>query len=245
MELLKHAAGWEQTARWLHILSGICWIGLLYFFNFVQVPAYAGMDATARNHALHNVTRRGLWWFRWAAVATFLTGLLIISFDTEYHHSEFWKTRGGLGIETGMLIAIIMLLNVWGVIWRNNKVVLANAQGVLEGKPADPNAAVAGRKAAMASRQNANFSIVMVFLMIFPSHIAPLLDQASTSNGLVKVLTGSQKGIYWAITLVLIGGLELNALGFMPWKAEPKKGLNVIYDSVRNVLIAGFVLWAV
>ena len=237
MELLKQA-GFAGLARWLHILSGICWIGLLYFFNFVQVPAYAAMDATARNHAINNVTRRTLWWFRWAAVATFLTGILIALLTSDYF-TDFGKTARGVSISTGMLIAIIMLLNVWGVIWRNQKIVLANAEAVLAGQPANPDAPAAGRKAVMASRQNALFSIVMVFLMIFPSHLATLGKYSAV------IYESSKTGTYWAISMILIIVLELNCLGLMPWKFEPKKGLNVLYDSVRNVLIAGFGLWLV
>lgn len=65
--------------RWLHILAGIMWIGLLYYFNFVQVPAFAafGDEGRARNIAIDKVARKALWWFRWAAISTFVTGILI------------------------------------------------------------------------------------------------------------------------------------------------------------------------
>ena len=142
--------------RWLHILVGIMWIGLLYYFNFVQVPAFAafGDEARARNIAIDKVARKALWWFRWAAVVTFVTGILITVVTKDYY-VDFGKQPGGIAIATGMLLGIIMMLNVWGVIWRNQKVVLANAANVLAGGEADPNAAAAGRKAVMASRQNA------------------------------------------------------------------------------------------
>jgi uncharacterized membrane protein len=221
--------------RWLHIVFGIVWIGLLYFFNFVQVPAYAefGDDAKARNLAIDKVTRRALWWFRWAALGTFLTGIIIVGLTKDYFDAGL-KDAGNSGIVTGMLLGTIMLLNVWGVIWRNQKVVLANAANVLAGHPADPAAAAAGRRALMASRQNTLFSISLVWFMVFKSH-APYLGEMSSGKF----------AFYWIVALVLIAILELNALGLMPWKTEPKKGLNVFYDSVQNVLIAGFGLWVI
>jgi uncharacterized membrane protein len=225
--------------RWLHILAGIMWIGLLYYFNFVQVPAFAafGDEAKARNIAIDKVARKALWWFRWAAVFTFVTGILITLITEDYFGNEFGKRAGGIAISIGMVLGIIMLLNVWGVIWRNQKVVLANAANVLAGGEADPNAAAAGRRAVMASRQNAIFSVSMLYFMVYNSH-------APTSGVL---LSGSKMGPLWLITLIIIGVLELNALGLMPWKTTPNKGLNVLYDGpgVRNPLVAAFGLWAV
>ena len=157
--------------RWLHILVGVTWIGLLYYFNLVQVPAFAafGDEATARNIALDKVARRALWWFRWAALSTFVIGLLITS-ARGLLRNDFGKRATGLAISTGMLLGIIMMLNVWGVIWRNQKVVLANAANVVAGGEADPAAAAAGRKALLASRQNTIFSVSMLYFMVFTSH---------------------------------------------------------------------------
>lgn len=226
--------------RWLHILAGIMWIGLLYYFNFVQVPAFAafGDEGRARNIAIDKVARKALWWFRWAAISTFITGILITVVTENYFSDGFGKSAGGLAISTGMLLGTIMMLNVWGVIWRNQKVVLANAANVLAGGEADPNAAAAGRRAMMASRQNTIFSVSMLFFMVYKSH-GPYAGSLELSGGKV--------GTFWLITLILIVVLELNALGLMPWKTQPNKGLNVLYDGpgVRNPLIAAFGLWAI
>lgn len=224
--------------RWFHILAGICWIGLLYYFNFVQVPAFAeyGDEGKARNLALDKIARRALWWFRWSALLTFVMGILIVGTEKDYF-------QGGLrvpqhsAILTGMILGTIMLLNVWGVIWRNQKVVLANAANVLAGGQPDPNAAAAGRKAFMASRQNVLFSISMLWFMVFAAHSDNTYGKDPLSSG--KIAT------YWIIAIVLIAVFELNALGMMPWKATAKKGLNIVYESVQNVLIAGFGLWAI
>ncbi|MCB0999234.1 MAG: urate hydroxylase PuuD [Acidimicrobiales bacterium] len=225
--------------RWLHILVGIMWIGLLYYFNFVQVPAFAafGDEAKARNIAIDKVARKALWWFRWAAFSTFVTGILITVVTENYFYDGFGKSAGGIGISVGMLLGTIMMLNVWGVIWRNQKVVLANAANLLAGGEADPNAAAAGRKALMASRQNTIFSVSMLFFMVYKGHG---LTQGAE-------LGGGAMGAFWLITLVLIGVLEANALGLMPWKTQPNKGLNILYDGpgVRNPLVAAFGLWVI
>ena len=225
--------------RWLHILGGIMWIGLLYYFNFVQVPAFAafGDEARARNIAIDKVARKALWWFRWAAVFTFVTGILITLIEKDYYSEGFGKNPGGIAISTGMLLGIIMMLNVWGVIWRNQKVVLANAANVLAGGEANPDAPAAGRRAVMASRQNAIFSVTMLFFMVYKGHSPRVADTVSSGN----IAT------YWIIALVIIAILEVNALGLMPWKTAPNKGINTLYDGkgVRNPLIAAFGLWVV
>ncbi len=225
----------EWGFRWLHILAGITWIGLLYFFNFVQVPAYAafGDENKTRNLAVVNVTARALWWFRWAALFTFLTGILIVGATKDYFAGGL-KVPEHSGILTGMLLGTIMLLNVWGVIWRNQKVVIANAANVLGGGQANPDAAAAGRRALMASRQNTVFSIAMLWFMVFGGHTTYVDDLSSGSVA-----------FYWIIAIIIIAVLEVNALGLMPWKTAPKKGLNVLYDTVQNVLIAGFGLWLI
>jgi uncharacterized membrane protein len=230
--------------RWIHILAGIVWIGMLYYFNLVQVPAFAEFEqheggAKARNVALDKVARRALWWFRWAAVSTFVTGLLIVG-ATKGYFSKATGTDGASytpsathAILLGMLLGTIMMLNVWGVIWRNQKTVLANAVNVLGGGTADPNAAAAGRRAFMASRTNVIFSVTMLFFMVFKGH-APYAADAPKS------------GIaFWIISLVLIALLELNALGLMPWKTTAKKGMNIVLESVQNVLIAAGVVWVI
>ena len=231
--------------RWLHILAGITWIGLLYYFNFVQVPAFAQFEAEphkeiggkARLIAIDKVARKALWWFRWSAASTFVTGILILIVTEDYFANDFGKRAGGIAISTGMLLGTIMLLNVWGVIWRCQKVVLANAANVLAGGAPDPSAAGEGRKALMASRQNAIFSVSMLFFMVYKGH--------SLRQG-VEVSSGSMMA-FWIIALVIIVVMELNALGMMPWKTEANKGLNQMYDGpgVRNPLVAAFGLWIV
>lgn len=225
--------------RWIHIVFGIAWIGLLYYFNFVQVPAFAayGDEAKARNISIDKLARKALWYFRWAALSTFVTGILITLVTDNYFFDGFGTNSYGLAISLGMLLGIVMLVNVWGVIWRNQKVVLANAANVLAGGEADPNAAAAGRRALMASRTNAIFSVSMVFFMVYPSH---------GPRSFIEVGSGSM-ALFWIVSLGLIAVLEVNALGLMPWKTQANKGINVLYDGpgVRNPMIAAFGLWVI
>jgi uncharacterized membrane protein len=226
--------GGAFISRWAHVLFGITWIGLLYYFNFVQVPAFAQMEAAARNNAIDKLASRALWWFRWAAVATFLSGLLIYVFQVRngtmvWADGEYMKTLPGISIVTGISLAIIMLLNVWGVIWRNQKIVIASARGVQEGKEPDPRAADAGRKALMASRQNAIFSLPMLLFMVGTSHFA-----YGTADP-----QGGTRAIYWGVVFVVTVLLELNALGVFGRKPG---GTRVIYDTHKAAIITGLVL---
>ena len=158
--------------RYLHVLVGIAWIGLLYYFNLVQVPALAsyGDEAKARNLTLDKLARRALWWFRWAAIMTLGTGILITGQPDYWQNFLNTGSTNGIGhdaaISVGMIFAITMAANVWMVIWKNQKVVLANAVNVLGGGQADPNAAAAGRRALLASRQNMIFSVSMLWFMV-------------------------------------------------------------------------------
>src|SRR6478752_3998206 len=102
-------SGYAFLSRWLHVVVGITWIGLLYYFNFVQVPAFAEMEAAARNNALDKLAWRALWWFRWAAAATVVTGIMILLFQTngdkaQLFSGDYWKSSTGMAIATGILL---------------------------------------------------------------------------------------------------------------------------------------------
>jgi uncharacterized membrane protein len=241
MELLSRS-GFAFGFRWLHVLFGITWIGLLYYFNFVQVPAFAafGDEGKARNIAIDKVARRALWWFRWAAVFTLGTGLLILGVTKSYMKGfmgddSVFGAGHNSAIFVGMVFGITMAANVWMVIWKNQKIVLANAVNVLGGAPADPAAAGAGRAALLASRQNAVFSVSMLFFMVGAMHFY--------SGAFGTVSSGSA----WAFALIAIAigaVLELNCLGIIGGKANTNK-LLWPYESHKNAIISAFALWAV
>src|SRR6188472_662617 len=124
-------SGLDMLARWLHVLAGIAWIGLLYFFNFVQTPSFAELSPGARNEAFDKLTWRALWWFRWAAMATFLMGLVLLglnasSDDTFWGGKNYLATARGTAILTGILFGLTMLANVWMIIWPNQQVVIGS-----------------------------------------------------------------------------------------------------------------------
>ncbi len=154
--------------RWLHVLSGITWIGLLYYFNLVQVPglAQAKADGTAAGITKH-IAPRALLWFRWAAVATWITGAYYLMRSHGIGNAFMLQgTAAYIGI--GAWLGTIMLFNVWVLIWPNQKKVLGIVQA------SDEEKAKAGRVALLASRTNTLLSIPMLFFMVAgsPAHQA-------------------------------------------------------------------------
>jgi len=144
-------------ARWLHFLAGIMWIGLLYYFNFVQVPALkaAAADNTGAGITKH-VAPRALFYFRWASLVTWLAGAALLGGQFV---NAFTLSKGMAGIGIGAWLGTIMLLNVWGLIWPNQKKIL----GI---KPATDEEKTAARRIAfLASRTNVALSIPMLFFM--------------------------------------------------------------------------------
>jgi len=228
--------GFAGALRWLHVLFGIAWIGLLYYFNFVQVPAFAEFSPQARSEAIAKLASRALWWFRWAALGTAIFGILIAG-ATEDYFKDFFKRANGVSIFLGMILALTMLYNVWMVIWPNQRIVIANAVNVLNGAPADPAAAAAGRRAFLASRQNVIFSIPMLWFMVGTSHFY--------TGGTFGFDLGAGKVVgFLVITLVIWAVLEANALGMIGGVAVGNPGKQ-IYETVQVVIISGFVLWAI
>jgi uncharacterized membrane protein len=170
-----YAANELGVARWLHILSGVMWIGLLYYFNVVQTPGLAVAAADKGGPGGAGVTKyiapRALLWFRWAAVATWLTGIWYLTRNGNFLNA---LTLGHGGHENyGMIIGIggwlgtIMAFNVWFFIWPNQKKILGIVPATDEQK------AKARKVAAMASRTNFALSIPMLMCMASASHGLP------------------------------------------------------------------------
>jgi len=219
-------------SRWIHLLAGIAWIGLLYYFNFVQVPSFAEMSAAARNEAITKLATRALWWFRWAALGTAIFGILITGATQDYY-KDFFSRANGASIFLGMIIALTMLYNVWMVIWPNQRIVIANAANVLAGGQADPAAAAAGRRAFLASRQNVMFSVPMLWFMVGTSHFYTAFSDPGAGS----------VWLFLIVALIIVGVLEANALGFIGGTAASP--VKQPYESVASVIISGFVLWAI
>jgi uncharacterized membrane protein len=190
---------WLFLLRWFHFLAGITWIGVLYYFNLIQTPFFATeLGGTARSAMVRGQLPEALWWFRWGAMITFLTGWLIIL--TRWGHqgiplSDPYMTK----ILTGGLLGTLMWFNVWFVIWPAQQVVMASANQVAGGGQALPEAAARGARAGLASRTNTMLSIGMLLFMGAASH----LNSLAVNGG---------NPLYWILFLALLIAAEANAL---------------------------------
>jgi uncharacterized membrane protein len=172
----------EFLFRWAHVLFGIVWIGMLYYFNFVQTEYFKEATADAKSDAMKKLAPRALWWFRWGAMFTFLTGLVLL------HTTGATRNFTGMQlISVGALAGTFMFLNVWLIIWPKQQIVL----GLKEGD--GPSSAA---KAGLASRTNTLLSAPMLFGMLGAKHL-PMPDT-------------SLLGFY--LCLAIIVAIEANAL---------------------------------
>jgi len=182
--------------RWIHFFAGVAWIGLLYYFNFVQTEYFKVADASAKASAISTLVPKALWWFRYGALLTFLSGLAL---------------AGSLGpainfyIVIGMLLGTLMFLNVWLIIWPNQQIVIASANQVIGGGEAIPEAAGALAKAGLASRTNTLFSLPMLFFMGASAHLTGFGRVPMASDGGVGVVA-------MTVCIVIILALQLNGI---------------------------------
>lgn len=202
----------NYLARWGHMVAGVAWIGLLYYFNFVQTEYFKEADDDARVDAFTKLAPRALWWFRWAAALTFLTGLILL---------YFIGMGATVDIFLGAVMATLMFLNVWLIIWPNQKIVIASNEQIKGGGEALPEAAAAAPKAALASRTNTLFSLPMLFLMGSSAHYS----HGGFGDNMNALIAG----------LVIIAALEINAI----------VGKQGPMTTVRGVIVSSLVLTAV
>src|SRR5881275_2098709 len=131
------AEAWLFLLRWFHFLAGITWIGMLYYFNFVQTPFFASAEPAVRTGMIAgSLVGRALWWFRWGAMLTFITGwlyILYVSFHLYGGLREFAATSYGWKIFFGGMLGSVMWANVWFVIWPGQQVVMRSADQVATG----------------------------------------------------------------------------------------------------------------
>ena len=153
----------NSIMRWLHLFFGILWIGLLYYFNFVQVPQMPNIPAEAKPAVTKHIAPSALFYFRWAALLTVITGLLVAYLSGYVHEAMVLKAPYTM-IGIGMWIAIIMAANVWFIIWPNQKKVLGMVEATAEAK------AAAAKFAMIASRTNTLLSLPMLYTMVNANH---------------------------------------------------------------------------
>ena len=190
--------GWYFILRWFHFLVGITWIGILYYFNFIQTPFFATeLGGEAKSAMTRGLVPNALWWFRWGAMFTFITGWLIVI--------SRWMGPNTLVdgymtmILTGGLMGTLMWYNVWFIIWPIQQKAIASAEAVAGGGEADPEAGKLAPQAGLASRTNTLFSVPMLFFMASASHFTALQGLGATP-------------LYWIVALVVILAVEANVL---------------------------------
>lgn len=227
MDILTTAEGLQFLLRWFHFLAGITWIGVLYYFNFIQTPFFGSeLGGQAKGLMTRGLVPNALWWFRWGAMFTFLTGWTIV----------LWRLHQGtpLGstymtqILTGGLMGTFMWANVWFVIWPAQQVVIKNAEQVAGGGDPIPEAAARGARAGLASRTNTLLSIPMLFMMGSASHFG--------------FIDGGTMG-YWLVAGGLIVATEVNAL--VGPGLPTQKPLGTVSGTIHFGLILTIVLYIV
>jgi len=227
---------WLFLLRWFHFLAGITWIGMLYYFNFVQVPFFAGAEPAVRTGMITGgLVSRALWWFRWGAMITFITGWLYL-----LHRmfqlggvQAFFNVPYGWSIFMGGIIGSLMWFNVWFIIWPAQQVVMASAARVKEGGQAIPDAAARGARGGVASRTNTLLSIPMLFFMGAASHFAFFTPVGRPAKVTMLI-----------VFLVILAIVEGNAVvgPATPDKASAGKKL---LATVNGTFWAGFILTAI
>ena len=149
--------------RWLHVMSGVMWIGLLWYFNFVQIPSMPKIPDEQKPAIGKVIAPEALFWFRWSALSTVVTGVLLATMNG-YIASALSLQRPFTAIGIGMWLALIMAFNVWFIIWPNQK----KALGIVQVEAAEK--AAAAKLAGMTSRINTMLSIPMLYCMAAQSH---------------------------------------------------------------------------
>jgi uncharacterized membrane protein len=145
--------------RWLHVISGVMWIGLLWYFNFVQIPSMPKIPDEQKPAVGKVIAPTALFWFRWAALATVVTGVLLALMNG-YFGRALMLQEGARAIGIGMWLALIMAFNVWFIIWPNQK----KALGIVQVTPEEKTKAA--RLAMLTSRLNTMLSIPMLWMMV-------------------------------------------------------------------------------
>ena len=155
---------WSWLFRYFHVLAGIMWIGLLWYLNFVQIPSMSKIPDDQKPAIGKVIAPAVLFWFRWAALATIVTGLIVATLNGYVHQAMILGIGSGGGknaaIGIGMWLGLIMAFNVWFIIWPNQKKALGIVEATPEEKP------IALKKAVMASRINTLLSLPMLLSMV-------------------------------------------------------------------------------
>ncbi|HEB28883.1 MAG TPA: antitermination protein NusG [Porticoccus sp.] len=207
----------DFLVRWGHLLFGITWIGILYYFNFIQGGYFKQASPEGLADAKAKLAPSALWWFRWGAMFTFITGVVLLMGVSGRNMMNDY-------IAVGTLLGILMFLNVWLVIWPAQQIALGMKDG---------DGPAAGAKALLASRTNTLFSAPMAFCMLASPHLGYSADHLVSANG-------GGMGLYAAVAIVLV--LEANALFGKQGPMTTVKGVIVSSLVLTAVLVGALCL---
>lgn len=200
-------------ARWGHLLFGITWIGMLYYFNFVQGGYFKQATPEALADAKAKLAPTALWWFRWGAMFTFITGVILLAGVGKQHVMNDY-------IVVGALLGTLMFLNVWVIIWPKQQIALGMKEG---------DGPAAGAKALLASRTNVLFSAPMAYCMLASPHLGYGTDHMLSAGG-------NDLGLYLALAIVL--ALEANGLLGKQGPMTTVRGV-IVSSLVLTVVLVG------
>ncbi len=192
--------GLVMVLRWIHFVAGVAWIGHLYYFNFVQGAFMPEVDANVKNNVFAKLVPRAMWWFRFGALFTFISGALMLALAGHELRADFFQTPYGIYIYTGALLGTLMFLNVWLIIWPIQSKLIANGVAALAGGTVDAEAAKRAPSALLASRTNVLFSIPMLFFMGASRHLG------------LSIPEGFSPALVLGVVTLLILALEFNAI---------------------------------
>jgi uncharacterized membrane protein len=221
--------GLALLARWLHVMAGIVWIGLLYYFNFVQLPFFAQTEPETRAAVTRQLIPRALAWFRYSSMVAVAAGVTIILIRFEQAGSALFNHSYGVSILTGMSLGFIIFLNAQAVLPQKIGILVAAAEAESAGGPPNPAAPAASRRVMLVSRTNLILSIPLLFFMVTSSHLSLFSGAAG----------GGELWTYWIVATVIMLAVEAN--GVLGTTGPTTKPLERIGPSI----LLGFVLYGV
>lgn len=197
----------QALFRWIHILAGVTWVGLLYFLNCINTHVQHALEASARSQLVAQLMPRTLWWFRWGAMLTFLSGYLLLLWkyfilgSGVFGDAGLFGSSAGLWISLGVLFGTLMWFNVWFVIWPAQQQLMT---WTLEDQ-SPPEQPATAKKALVASRLNTFLSVPLLFAMLAGSGHYPSLS-------------------FQPVTIILVLGIGFGIAYGMIFKAGPAVG---------------------
>lgn len=229
---LFSADGLASLLRWAHFVAGFAWLGLLYTLHFVLGPFLAAAEAPVRTGFVRGFLPRALAWFRWTSLATVLAGLALLLVRVAQAGPPVLGHSWGVVVQLGSAIGVVLFLNVWLLLWPQQRIVIASAESVATGGPPDPRAALAIDRAFLVARVNVLLSVPMLWLMGAAAHL-PIFGGGE--RGLLPTLLSL--ALVLAVEAIAVWGKR--GVGPAAWleKVWPPVGLGVALSAAIYLLL--------